>query len=494
MHDAYPGSALRSTVRRALATISLTSVAFLAASGVTRDADASGFLAARFGADHGNPVGVNPYAVYYNPAALGGGLKGTHLTGDFTAVLRQASYERSSAALSPTPGGGIESNPDYVKSNTGKATLTNFIPVPFIGIASDFGGSKFAVGASYYVPFGGIAQWGKNDQFKGSQTAPGGVDGQQRWQSISGQVLSHYLTGAFAYRVHPRLSVGVNASVVWHHLSTIRARNANNSDDTVVGPGAAFTARGKTSEGRSFVEANGITPAVAIGVYARPIDALSVGVSLSVRPNFGEFRLSGKIRQQFGGGVNEDPPTDADVIQTYPDVIRFGLAYAVNEKLELRLDGDYVTWSAFKNQCIVNKGGNCKINPDGSQTADSSVIVNIPREWHNAFGFRAGAGYMALDDLEVFGSAGYDSSAVPDKTLDPTFIDANKVIGTIGAKKMFGKKLGIAASFTHVHFIPRDTKGGNTFYERQPPTQSPSADGKYKQTFEILNVNGTYVF
>ena len=101
---------------------------------------------------------------------------------------------------------------------------------------------------------------------------------------------------------------------------------------------------------------------------------------------------------------------------------------------------------------------------------------------------------MALDDLEVFGSAGFDSSAVPDKTLDPTFIDAPKVIGTVGAKKMISKKIGIAASFTHVHFIPRDTKGGNTFYERQPPTQSPSGDGKYKQTFEILNVNGTYIF
>jgi long-chain fatty acid transport protein len=494
MHDSYPCSRASSTIRRSLTGAIFGSAAFLAVFSLARTSEASGFLGARFGADHGNPVNPTPYAIYYNPAALAGGLKGTQATLDASVVLRRASYTRSTAALSPTPGGGIETTPDYQAANTGKASLTNVLALPFVGIASDFGGSKLAAGFAVYVPFGGLANWGKNDSFKGSQTAPGAVDGQQRWQSISGVILATYATAAVAYRVHPRISIGMNASAVWHHLSTIRARNANNSDDTVGGPSSAPTKAGYTAEGRSFVEADAITPAIAFGIWARPTDDLTLGASLSIRPGFGEFRLKGKIRQQFGGGVAEDPPTDADVLQTFPDVLRLGGAYRVSDQLELRLDGDFVTWSNFKRQCIVNKGGNCEINADGSQTASSSVIVNIPREWKNAFGVRAGAGYWLSPDLELFGSAMYDASAVPKETLDPTFMDAPKVIGTIGARKAFGRAFALAASFTHVQYLPVDTKGANNFYDRAPPTQSPSADGKYTQTYDLINLNGTYSF
>lgn len=471
----------------------LAAIAFVGASSVARDATASGFLGARFGADHGNPVNPSPFAIYYNPAALGGGLKGTQVTLDVSAVLRKASYTRSQDALSPSSSGVGDQS--YVDSNVGKATLTNVLALPFAGIASDFGGSKLAAGFAVYVPFGGLAEWDKNEKFKGSLTAPGGVDGQQRWQSISGQVLAVYATGAAAYRLHPRVSVGVNVSAVYHHLSTIRARNANNSDDTANGPGATPTDRGVTSEGRSFVDANAITPAAAFGVWFLPTDDLTVGASVSIRPNFGEFRLGGKVKQQFGKQA-EDSTSDVEVIQTYPDVFRFGAAYRVNKKLELRLDGDFVTWSAFKNQCIVAKGTNCEVTATGAPkegTGSNGIIVNIRREWHNAFGVRAGAGYMLTEDLEIFGSGMYDASAVPKETLDPTFIDAPKLIGTIGAKKSFGK-IGIAASFTHVQFLPQDTKGKSNLYEYETPSRSPSADGKYNQTFEILNVNGTYSF
>jgi hypothetical protein len=68
------------------------------------------------------------------------------------------------------------------------------------------------------------------------------------------------------------------------------------------------------------------------------------------------------------------------------------------------------------------------------------------------------------------------------------------VIGTLGVRKEFGKRLGIAASFTHVQFLERDTKGKAAQDEYTKPSRSPSGDGKYNQTFEILNVNGTYSF
>src|SRR5262249_18470660 len=51
----------------------------LAALAWPEEAEASGYLTARFGSDQGTPAQPNTFAVYFNPAALGG-TKGTTLT------------------------------------------------------------------------------------------------------------------------------------------------------------------------------------------------------------------------------------------------------------------------------------------------------------------------------------------------------------------------------------------------------------------------------
>ena len=84
--------------RPSLAALALTVVgASLSASST---AEASGFLGARFGADHGTPVGKNPFSVYFNPAAIGG-TQGTQLSLDAAVIYRVASYQRGTNAQSP---------------------------------------------------------------------------------------------------------------------------------------------------------------------------------------------------------------------------------------------------------------------------------------------------------------------------------------------------------------------------------------------------------
>src|SRR5262245_20290698 len=117
-------------------------------------AKASGYLTARFGTDHGTPASPNTFAVYYNPAALGG-TQGTTITGDASVLLRIAKYTRTADALSPSSQ-ALSADPSYQAANTGTAKLTNLLALPFLGINTDFGTKNLRAGYAFYIPYGGL--------------------------------------------------------------------------------------------------------------------------------------------------------------------------------------------------------------------------------------------------------------------------------------------------------------------------------------------------
>lgn len=63
------------------------------------------------------------------------------------------------------------------------------------------------------------------------------------------------------------------------------------------------------------------------------------------------------------------------------------------------------------------------------------------------------------EQIELFGSFGYDSAAVPASTLEPTLQDYHSFAPSIGAKFGIGKHFEIATSYTHFFYVPRDTTG-----------------------------------
>ena len=104
------------------------------------------------------------------------------------------------------------------------------------------------------------------------------------------------------------------------------------------------------------------------------------------------------------------------------------------------------------------------------------------------------AGVFVNPATEIFGSALFDSSAVPAATLDPTFIDAPKIHWVLGVRREITPKFALAGSFNHVYFFQQDTRGKNIFYDRVADSRQPSAAGIYNQQYFYLNVNGTYRF
>jgi long-chain fatty acid transport protein len=470
------------------------SVALLGLIAAPREADASGYLTARFGTDHGTPAQPNTFAIYYNPAALGG-TKGTTITGDLSVLLRFARYNRTNDALSPNS--SDRNDPSYVNANTGMANLTNLLALPFAGVHTDFGTENFHAGYAIYVPFGGFATW---DRRAGVPGVPGSTDGVQRWHNISGQILAIYNTFAFAYRIAPaRLSLGVSVSPIIHQVKTVRARNADGSDDT-------FSPSGSLIEGRSLLDASGVNIGASAGIYWEATDDLRLGLSYNTQPGFGETRLGGTLRTQLADG--SESKADVDFLQSYPDLVRFGVDYRATDRLTIRSDFEFVRWSLFKRQCVVETGAECAVEADGKRIDSPEgqrVQLNVPRNWNNAIGVRIGPGYMVTKDIEAFGSLGFTSPAVPKSTIDASTIDSQRLYLTFGAKVALSQHFALAGSYNHIYFFPVNTNGANDQNISGAPSnttgggaynasRSPSADGRYQSQIGFVNVNLAYTF
>jgi len=430
-------------------------------------ANAAGFATARFGGEHGNPITNNATAIYYNPAGIAEA-EGFHIFLDGSLAFRSATYDHGQASSdTPEPDGAIG-------ANHGKATLFNVIGAPMVGGTAKFG--SFALGAGFFVPIGGTSVWDKDDDFANNPKFPGPIDGEQRWYSIEGTIRSLYFTLAAAYEFKKiGLSVGVAANLIDSEIHTIRARNADGSDNV-------------KSEGRSLIDVKGINWGFGVGAMFQAIPKkLWVGASYQSRPNVaGGMHMDGTLTNFFAA----KDETKVSVNQDLPDIYRLGGRFRPMDTLELRLFGDFTRWSAFESQCLAPEDKPCKVNAQGAAIDEKSKpIQNLPRNWQDTVGVRGGASYWFVPKVEGFFGLGFDSNAIPDESLDPALTDFNKISVGGGARVELIKQLHAAASWTEIFYLSRDTNGKSKNAGYVTPSNGPDAGGKYTQLVGVLNVN-----
>jgi long-chain fatty acid transport protein len=432
---------------------------------------------------HGQPALANPYAVYFNPGALGG-VHGTVLVVDGAVVVGFTRYDRT-APLSPSAS-NTATDPNraaYEASNTGTNTAASAGGIPFLGVASDFGSRTFFGGLAAYAPFGGSVKWDKASRYAGSTLLPGAVDGPQRWQSISVNDASVAATTAFGARLGLGLSVGVGLTLYSHSIALDKALDSDGSDD-VTAPNGAL------KEGRGLLEVRGLDAGVSGGLYWEDPDRrLRLGASYTSQPGLGEMRLKGTLQQKIG--ITPSATTDVDVLQSYPDIVRLGAAYRASPGVDLRLQGEFARWSVLDNECVVHTGSPCNLNPDGSSKTPGQVIANIPSGFHDAYAVHAGVGYWPAKRTEIFFDAGVDSSAVPATSLGTTLFDSFKILGTVGLRHRVSERVFLAGSYTAVYYLPVTVTGET---ESKAPSDVPNANGSYASHLSFFDLSGTFVF
>jgi len=436
-------------------------------------AQASGFSTARFGGEHGHPMTTNPTAVYYNPAGIAKS-EGFHLFIDTSLAIRSASYTHSAARTDlPEPD-------DATGANTDEAELFNVLAVPMLGASAKFG--DFALGAGYYVPFGGTSIWEKNEKFKNNPTYPGPYDGANRWYSLNGTISSTYYTLAAAYHIPDTgLHIGLSGNLIRSVVDTIRARNADGSNDVAL-------------EGRSYADVSGWQVGFGAGVlYDVLPQMLTLGVSYQSRPNVsGGMILKGTLQTKLA--TSEPTIQDVELHQDLPDVVRFGVQVRPLRDWEFRGFMDLSRWSAFKQQCLGEVSKPCELNDDGSPAEGSDVRQNIPRHWKDAWGAKVGASYYVNEPLELMFGLGYDGNAIPDQALDPALMDFHDLSATIGGRYHLLDPLFVALNVSQIFYFSRDTNGKSTNARWQVPSRSPDAGGKYEQAITVINANLEMVF
>ena len=454
---------------------------------------ASGLSAARFGGEHGHPTTDNPTAIYYNPAGIA--LKpGTRIFLDMNLASRWASYTRGPESISNL---GSATPDDAMSANAGTAKLQNVLVSPFFGASSDFGTKIFSAGVAAYFPFGGQAVWGQNSQYADNAKYPGAHDGVQRWYTIDGKIRSMYLTGAVAFNI-PQigLSIGATGSAIRSETDTIRARNADGTDD-LIDPNF-----NQVKEGRSWLKASGWQGGFGIGAIWNWQSRLWIGASYTSQPNVvGGMTLKGTLSNNLPPVAPTSFP--AELTQTLPDIIRLGFRVKPSDKFEFRLFADYTRWSVFDKQCVLDATvANRKCNfagadkaladPENFGAGDSvetnGVIQHLPRFWKDAGGVRAGASYWFVPQLEAYAGLGFDSSAVRPATLDAALMDMNKMSFSLGARWQVIRNLGLALTVTDVAYFKVDTRGKNVLSQFKAPTKQPGADGLYKQNILLGNL------
>ncbi|MEZ4372153.1 MAG: outer membrane protein transport protein [Polyangiaceae bacterium] len=446
-------------------------------------AHASGYSVARFGGEHGTPMTTNGTSLYYNPGGFAAS-DGTHVFIDITAAWRSASYQHTVAPSDYSEQAGATDADTAREANTQKASLFNVIPSPSAFVTTKLGDLGLALG--FFTPFGGAAKWGKNDDFKDDAKYQGLYDGGQRWYTIDGQLRTSYLSLGVGYNFPDAgLSIGVAGNVLISLVQTLRARNADGSDNI-------------QREGRTYLDATSLDWSIGLGARWAPDDNTAIGVSWQSAPNInGKMRFEGTLTNVYGpeDALAGGSTGDTDFTSNLPNVFRGGVEHKLDPTITLRLFGDYQTWSALKDHCVVTPGGTCDIQDDGTD-ANGVGTVNQPRHWDDTWGVRAGASYF-LDGgagPELFAGIGYASNAIPDEYLEPALMDFDALTPVAGVRFKVGDSFAIATSYTQVIYFSRDTTGKSVLAGKNPPSKGPDAGGKYSQAIGVLNINADYQF
>ncbi len=461
---------------------------------------AGGFATARMGGEHGHVATDHPSAIYFNPAGLAL-TRGTRIYIEGLFIHRAASYDRPTEAVdSVVPNGetGTGTPESALAANTGEAELSNFLASPFAAVVSDLGLRNVGVGVGVYVPFGGSAKWDSNLDFVGDTMFPGASDGVQRWSNIEGQQRLLYGTIAGSYLFEgANVSVGLGINLIKSDIETIRARTATGTDDLTASNGTLV-------EGRSLLEVEQNTMSVGLGVMWRPIEDLFLGVSYQAQPGFGETGLEGTLTTKFGS--SQTTVSDVELRQELPDIFRIGFRYFATPKIEVRAAADYTRWGVFDNQCVLDANQadrKCAIRPDGGVDAEAGgagIILNLRRNWEDTYGVRLGGSYWAADNVELVAGGSYDSSAVPDETIDAALIDMGKFVGTAGVNwGAVPGKFTVSLSYTHVAYLEREVEARGRDDMGNPdapasPSRSPDGAGTYDQAVNLVTLGLQYAF
>jgi long-chain fatty acid transport protein len=161
---------------------------------------------------------------------------------------------------------------------------------------------------------------------------------------------------------------------------------------------------------------------------------------------------------------------------TLPDTLDLAIAWLPTDKLTLEFDATRTGWSSFEK---------LQIDFDSPQFAAFNNKPE-PRNWEDAWSYKFGCQYALTGQLDLRAGYSFDTTPVPDATVDPLLPDADRHSFAIGSG-IHNNFASLDLAYMWVHFLDRAV-------HNQDPTTLRGANGTFKSDAHLLAANITMRF
>lgn len=433
-------------------------------------AQASGLSAPFVGTTASSPVHADPAAVYWNPAML------THVGLEVMPSLglgvldvrytreRRGRYQFSDALRfdTPVPAGDLDpgrTGPDHPV----QATEPLLVPAVFGALPLPETGGDVVLGGGIYVPFAALL------------TFPG--DGAQRFALESVQMAAVEIAPAAAWRLDPRLSVGVGGALVLGYLDLSKTVDLAGTEllrDTFAeppigqpnafGPDAPPEVRELDVLARPvrIGPALGLSWAARAGLTYTPAPDWRLGLSYTHR---GPLTLRGPFdldlddplftRDLAPQGLRYPARVHgkAEVDFPLPSSLHGGVRWQAAPRLELAATFAWFRYSVVES-LDARLESNELVQPELGLGRTASV--QIPRDWRDSFQVDARGVYSAPAGWHLGALLGYHSPVSPDETLDVASPDGHRLVAAVLTGLRIGR-IEWLADLQLQYVLPRET-------------------------------------
>jgi len=365
----------------------------------------------------------NPSAVFFNPAAINR-LDGTRVSFGSTILMPQTSFK---------------------SDMTGKTSdMENHIYLlPNIFLTHKIN-DKFSAGIGMFSPFGLQTDWPKN--WEG------------RYISTFASLRSLFINPVVSWQAHPKLSLAFGVDFVF---SDIEQKKALSFRPLPV------------PDGRTKLHADGVSGGYNVALLYHVNRIIDLGIS-----------YRSKVKVKYRGDVTNKqvpdflapyaPKGEVTVDIDLPPILATGIAAALTENLTVEADLFWIGWSTYDTLKADFE--------EPVRKAFAKFVAPVPRDYHDVLTYSFGLKYRLKPDLVLRAGYMYDTSPVPEKTVDPILPDADR------------NEISVGIGFTRNPYTLDLTYYAVLVKDRKVTNNINDFNGKYESFVNLIALNLGYKF
>ena len=401
----------------------------------------------------------DPTAIYWNPAGITQ-LKGTHITAGTTLIIPSSTFhglKEETMLTGPAAEYEMESQ--------------IFTPINFY--ATQQLTDDLFVGIGVYNPYGLGSEWAS--------------DWVGRYAAIKTEIRTFFFNPVVAYKLSDKLSI--SAGFVFAYGDVTINRNEPLADPATLQP---------KPDGNVNLEGDGTAMGWTAGLLFQPSEDMSIGIGVrsEVKFDFEGTAITTPTTLDFthpvAGPMSVPLPNGPiEASMTTPMNVTLGLAFR-GENTNYVFDAQWIGWSSYdKLEVQFLEYPADPLHP----TTSPLLKTSSDRNYKNTYIFRLGAEHKMSEEFWLRGGVLYDLNPVPDKYVEPTLPDSDRLGLNIGFGYDITDALTVDVAYMFLHFMKREITNSHleAGYPPLPGQEELTAlNGTYKTNSHLLGVNFSY--